>query len=228
MKFSEIEETAKSLQIQIWNRRQSLWPTRTASVLDMLDPAVAAKVLGVAYAEYEELGQFGLGRDRFEIAGMIDRQAGRIAVSKKFSRPVMRFTGAHELGHWILHPGDVMHRDRPIKGVTLERSGRSTPEKEADYFSACFLVPRKLAILRFEAAFNTRAPVRLDDALAFHLCPSDPDSLLRAEAGSLDIALALSTVRSYGGKHFHSLADQFQVSPPTMAIRLKELRLIED
>jgi Zn-dependent peptidase ImmA (M78 family) len=120
-----------------------------------------------------------------------------------------------------------MHRDRPIKGIYLDGSVRPSHEREADYFAACFLVPGKMLTKSFKKRFREK-PLILDDTVAFWLNPSDPDSLLRADIGSLDFALAVASASSYGGAHFMSLASQFGVSPTTMAIRLLELELIEE
>ncbi|MGH6881774.1 MAG: ImmA/IrrE family metallo-endopeptidase, partial [Hypericibacter sp.] len=164
----------------------------------------------------------------YEIAGLIDRQANKIAVSRKFPPETMRFTGAHELGHWLMHSKEVMHRDRPIKGLSSDGAARSPREQEADYFAACFLIPKKPLVAAFELAFKTKTPFVFNDTSAFWLCGTDPDSLLRADSSSLDRALALASAEHYAGTHFISLAKQFRVSITSMAIRLKELKLLEE
>ncbi len=217
----EIENQARQLQVRIWRQQEALWSGETPRPIQMLDPAIAANVLDVDFGYYEELGPFGDRRGRFEIAGLVDRHRRTIAISKRFKAETMRFTAAHEIGHWILHPGEMMHRDRPIEGLGREAPSRSAEEREADYFAACFLMPRKLITQAFEATFRVKAPFVFDDAAAFWLCPDDPDSLLRPDHGSLDRALVLSAAESYGGRHFQSLAKQFRVSVSTMAIRLQ-------
>lgn len=229
MKYADIEEEARRLQCEIWLKREALDLGNHPQMLELLNPVIGAAVLNVDFEYRDQLGRFGSGHDRFEVAGMLDRQARKIAVSRGFPYPTMRFTGAHELGHWLLHRGEVMHRDRPINGMTDTKRSRPPKEKEADYFAACFLVPRKFAGKAFEKTFQMEAPLKLDDTSAFWLSPGDPDHLLGAETGSLDFALAVASATYYGGRHFHSsLAKQFDVSVTTMAIRLRELRLIEE
>ncbi|HUX63732.1 ImmA/IrrE family metallo-endopeptidase [Sulfuricella sp.] len=223
----EIENIALSLQRRIWEQRTAIWPDQVPSPLGMLDPEIAAHVLGIQYEHWEELTPLAKQGKRVLIAGLLDRQARKIAVSDQFPDEIVRFTGAHEIGHWLLHPGQVMHRDLPIKGLG-ETLSRMPQEKEADYFAACFLMPRKLVKMALETTFLVNAPFVLDDNAAFWLCPHDPDSLLRADVGSLDCALSLAAAKSYGGRHFNSLAKQFRVSVKTMAIRLKELELIQE
>ncbi len=138
----------------------------------------------------------------------------------------MRFTGGHELAHWYLHTGELMHRDRPVKGLSIDKEPRSPLEKEADYFASCFLVPKKLTIELFEKTFG-KIPLELNDESAFWLSHGQPDSLFESKPGSLDFALAVATAIYYQGRHFISLTKQFGVSNTTMAIRLKELKLIE-
>lgn len=228
MDKSKIENAVLELHRRIWENRTAIWPDQVPNPLEMLDPEIAAHVLDIRYEHWPELTALVKQGKRVLIAGLLDRQARKIAVSDQFSDEIVRFTGAHEIGHWMLHPGQVMHRDRPIKGLVSEASSRDPQEREADYFAACFLMPYKLVKIALEATFLVKAPFVFDDNSAFWLCPTDPDSLLRADIGSHDRALSLAAAKSYGGRHFDSLASQFRVSVSTMAIRLKELELIQE
>ena len=137
MDRKKIEKEARLVQYEIWQKRDLLFPVGVPSPLAMFQPDIAARVLGLEYEYREQLGGFGYGRDRFEIAGMIDRPRSIIAVSMRFSYPVSRFTGAHEIGHYMMHPSEVMHRDRPV--FDIHDRARPPQEQEADYFAACFL-----------------------------------------------------------------------------------------
>jgi hypothetical protein len=225
MNKSNIEQVARDLQNRIWAERQTLWPGRQPHPRECLSPDIAARVLDVSYQQCERL-DFTLANGKYETAGILDRAKRTIVVSARFGPEVGHFTGAHEIGHLLLHPGEVMHRDRPIKGMTAGSVRREPREREADYFAACFLVPETLLRDALEFRFLTRIPFVFDDASAFQLCPEDPESLLRQEAGSMARALALATVERYNGRHFHSLAKQFRVSSTTMAIRIQELKMI--
>ena len=189
----------------------------------MLDPKFAAHVLGVKFELVEELGKFGNSKNRFEVAGAINRQKKLIQVSKMFLPEVMRFTGAHEIGHWVLHPNEVMHRDRPMSGPSAVRGIRGIIEQEADYFAACYLMPPNLLRLKIKQTFDMEPPIRVNDDIAFWLCPDEPDELLRPRV-DLDIREhILAGATSFQGQHFDSLAEQFHVSQTAMAIRLKEI-----
>lgn len=222
-----IESKARELQLKIWENQHIYWPTELPSLLNMWDPRIAAAALSIQFEEYEELGNFGSHGSRFEIAGMLDRQREKIAVARKFGTSVARFTAAHEIGHWVLHKDQVMHRDRPIRDLANLNPSRPRIEREADYFAACFLMPRKLVQDQLEKSFGLKSPLVFNDNTAFWLSPDDPESLLRADRDRLDRALAVASARTYACRHFHSLASQFRVSPMAMAIRLDELNLIE-
>ncbi len=159
------------------------------------------------------------------VAGLLDRQAKKIAVATQFSKEIVRFTAAHEIGHWLLHPHEIMHRDRPIDGSNNIEEARSAIEKEADYFSACFLMPENLLITKFEEMFGNE-PFIFDDTAAFNMSPSDPDILLNADEDSLDREFALAKCTRYNGRQVYSLSQKFGVSNSAMAVRLKKLKLI--
>lgn len=220
-----IEDLSVQILNEIWEHRSRFLPDHDPNMLEVLEPEFAASILGIGFEYREDLGRFGYRGTHFEVAGQINRGIGKISVSRKFPPEVMRFTGAHEIGHWLLHPGEGMHRDRPIKGLDHQSASRPQIEKEADYFAACFLMPAILVKRAFKLSFGTNK-FEFSEELAFHFCRSDPDSLLRPHTGSLDRELALSTAESFAGIRFASLAKRFWVSPTTMAIRLRELNLI--
>lgn len=219
----QIEQSARELQTELWVHRRALWPNQERRPLQVLDPEAAAHVLGVEFGYFESLGRFG----GFEAAGALDRQRRMISVSTRFRDDVVRFTAAHEIGHWRLHPNDIiMHRDRPVEGLSIELNRRPLKEREADYFAACFLMPDRLVREAFFEVFLVQSGFSFDEASAFELCPDDPERLLRPRLGSLDRELALASARSYRHIPFYPLAKRFGVSPTTMAIRLKELNLL--
>lgn len=222
----KIEKQARLVQYEIWHNRDALFPLGVPSPLAMFQPDIAARALGVEYEHREQLGRFGNGRDRFETAGMIDRTRGIIAVSTRFPYPARRFTGAHEIGHFVMHPHEVMHRDRPI--FDTYRRERPPQEQEADYFAACFLAPKKLVEEEFMARFIKKPPLPLTDTVAWNLLGESAHELFGPSAGSLDFAAAVAGAASFNGKHFKSLADHFGISVSAMAIRLQELGLVVD
>jgi hypothetical protein len=221
----EIEKRASNLQRELWARRSEFWPDRAApSYFDVLDPELAAFHLGVNFALCETLGRFGSPEDQFEVAGSIDRYRNQISISRKFRPDIMRFTAAHEIGHWLLHPGAEQHRDRPINGLDASsKRKRGTTEREADYFATCFLMPERLVRRTFVRLFGK--DLTFDEAAAFELSPSDFGAFLRPQQNTLSRELIMANAQRFNGLRFRSMAEQFGVSPTTMAIRLRELNL---
>ncbi|MCS6473769.1 ImmA/IrrE family metallo-endopeptidase [Burkholderia thailandensis] len=195
------------------------------SSIAMCSPDVAARVLDVQYEYRDNLGRFRAGQAFYEVAGILNRDRGIISVSTRFHQAAIRFTGAHEIGHFLLHPGEVFHRDRPVSNDHAEK--RPPREQEADYFAACFLASEKLVKQEFEPRFG-RGPLHLTDTVAYHLRKERMQELLRAPTGSLEFAAAVAGARVFAGKGFMSLAERFGVSIPAMAIRLQELGLVGD
>ena len=224
---SSIEQAARNLQVDIWQRRHEFWPDGVPSdPTQLLDPSVALRMLGFDYDASQPLGQFSHGQAYFEVAGLIDRSAMRVHISPQQPLPIRRFTAAHELGHAVLHDGLQMHRDRPMDGSEQERGSRDKFEKEADKFATFFLMPEKLVVERFRQAFLCDRFVFNDEtAIALNMpgvhSPESGCKSLR------ELARILANARYFNGRHFPSLADRFGVSVEAMAIRLEELKLLD-
>ena len=133
----------------------------------------------------------------------------------------MRYTAAHEIGHWLLHEDQLMHRDKPMTGERNLR--RSKTEAEADFFAACFLMPAKLLKSEIEETFGT-ASITFDEDFAFHLGLQDASAYLSEQREPFIRELAVASAESFAGKYFVSLAQRFRVSRESMAIRLSELQ----
>ena len=84
-----------------------------------------------------------------EVSGMLLREEGNqpvIGVNASQAPTRQRFTLAHELGHWQLHPGRVVILDRPVRinrrdGVSSTATDRE--EIEANDFAANLLMPEQ-------------------------------------------------------------------------------------
>ncbi|MEQ1813508.1 MAG: ImmA/IrrE family metallo-endopeptidase [Candidatus Nitrotoga sp.] len=227
MNNEQIRNLVRELHKEIWTKQKQLWPDKQMTPLQMLSPAKAAELYGVSYTEVDDLGcgNFPYGISNMRVAGLLHRTAKKIIVSTMFPIETVRYTAAHEIAHWLLHPNEIAHRDRPIDGSNKSGEIRPAIEQEADYFAACFLMPENLLIAQFKQLFG-KVPFIFNEASAFHLGGNDIDTLLFASNNSLDREFALARCGSYQGKQFHSLAKQFRVSDSAMAIRLKELKLI--
>lgn len=220
---SLIEKEARRLQFEVWSQRKLLWNTEP-SVPAMFEPMVVARVLGLEYELRDSLGAVDYRNGH--AAGVLNRRRETVSISTRFDYPTQRFTGAHEIGHYVLHPsvGDVVeHRDRPIFEIT---GWRPPYEADADYFAACLLVPRKALIEEFGKRFGTRKPLPYTSTVAFHVGLSMRD--FDSKRDRLIFAKALARAQSFDRLRFLSLAEYFKVSVSALAIRLWECGLVDE
>lgn len=222
----QIENEAIRLRHEIWDRRAHFWPGRQPHPLEVLDPQTAARVLGVDLQYFHELS-FALPQQRFATAGLLDRPNNKIAIARCYGSEIALFTAAHELGHFLLHKEKlVLHRDMPISG--LDQVPADPLEREANYFAGVYLMPTEFLTKVFKARFGS-APFVFDHAAAHYLRPGDVASLLHPYPGSRARSVALASAQTYAGRAFgSSLAQFFKVSVASMAIRLRELEIVQD
>jgi Zn-dependent peptidase ImmA (M78 family) len=229
METARIERDAHSVHREIWLRRHNIWPMGLPPVEAMLSPHIAARVLDLEYDVREAISGDGSRQFGAEAGGFLDRGRGIIAISAKCSYEVQRYTGAHEVGHAVMHPwiGDkVVHRDLPVGSAS--GYSRAPHEREADYFAACYLMPRKLVEKELAARFGSKKPLPRDETVAFHLRVVDTRGFFSASADSLMFASIVARAQSFGRGPFKPLTSHFGVSAKAMAIRLQELGLIEE
>ena len=221
-----IELRSRVLLKQFVEGRAEMFPTTVPHPVQQIDPENIAKHLEFDFAYSESLSSWGRARAG-DIAGELDKQRRLITISTRFSYEVQRFTAGHELGHlWLDHPGTVIHRDRPIYELRPD-SVRDPMEQEADYFAACLLAPRELVLRAYKARFGVGPPLPLSDAVAWNLCGDDAHKLLSNGVDGLRFGVAVARAERFNGKHFTSLAEHFGISFSAMAIRLRELNLID-
>jgi Zn-dependent peptidase ImmA (M78 family) len=220
----DIKQTARSLQAHLWKNRETIWPGRSiSSPLDVLDLQIALKSVGYEYSEVDGFEDVLDERGRTKVAGVINPLRKAVIVSGQFASDVRRFTGAHELGHAVLHPmAGAVHRDRASDGSALSYD---PVEKEADKFAAYFLMPEKQVVDRFLRVFGV-TPFALTEETAFALGSDLSD--IEKKCGTIkQRCLMLAGAERYNGRNIVSLAAQFRVSKVAMAIRLEELKLVE-
>ncbi len=220
---------AQELLRGLWKRRGEFWSRNIdPGELFPLDvPFVIHNVLGIRVEEPEEIPVEEEGR---EIAGFIDRKGKRIVVAQKYKSQWRRFTLAHELGHWILHPAVVLLRERPLNGSERDDYKRPHEEVEADAFAAELLMPTKLLKKVFRESFGPPIDGRIpDDDLAFWFSAASPTKIEPSELtarGPRYRAFLLAQAEIWQSTSVVPLADRFGVSPTAMAIQLEELGLV--
>lgn len=191
--------------------------------ITLLEPELVFELIGYSYAAMGSLGQFDHGQ--VEVAGIIDNSSKEVQISQQFPNNVQRFTGAHELGHALLHPDLAgRHRDKPVDGLNSNQR-RDPKEIEADKFAAYFLMPEKLVKRKFKEHFLTDCFV-LNDHTKFALGSLPED--FEDNCNDIDyLAEMLAVADNYNGQRRVPLAMEFKVSIRAMAIRLKELKLLK-
>jgi Zn-dependent peptidase ImmA (M78 family) len=224
-----IESKAHELHREIWLRREIIWPMGVPPPVAMLDPLVALENLGLNCELRDSASADGSRGADAEAAGFLDGRRGIVVISTAFSYEVQRFTAAHEAAHAVMHPwiGDkVLHRDLPSLGTQARRHEH---DREADYFAACYLMPRKLVETEFALRFGSRRPMPLTEATLFamRVPESGVRTVFSAPAGSLQFARLVASAEVWDRMRFKSMAEAFGVSPTAMAIRLEELGLVE-
>lgn len=232
----QIYVAARNLQIRLWADRYEIWGT-TVSLNDMIPfPTilVVERYLGIRVEQPEEIGDIYRESDelRAEIGGLLERREKLIKVASKFGLEWRRFTLAHEVGHWVLHPNLTSLREAPLSGGERANCRRSPEEQEADFFAAELLMARKL--LRKAALSNFGGPIdsghptqNLAQCLSQGVRRKISVQELLA-GGRRIVALLVAETSSFGldKPTFVPLAHRFGVSRVAMAIQLEELRLV--
>jgi Zn-dependent peptidase ImmA (M78 family) len=132
---------------------------------------------------------------------------------------------AHELGHALMHNQLFLHRDKALDGSSSKKF-RDLKELQADKFAACFLMPKKQVKSLFKEFFLTEKFV-INENTVFALNEKSVSAFRGKCRDTRGLAKILAKASFYKNKSFTSLADTFQVSIETMAIRLEELGLLE-
>lgn len=220
---SSIEGLVTKLQRDLWNQRIDLGLPTDVDPIELLNAEYAARIIGYDFSLHPSLGCIVRGRDRIVVAGVIDNSNRTIQIATDVDPNVARFTGAHEIGHAVLHPHlTSLHRDRPLNGANYSRE---RVEYEADKFAAFFLMPRKIVMHTFMSRFIT--PFKLRDETAYALLGKSYSTACELLPTRRHISRALAGAIQFNGRSFLSLTEYFGVSNESMAIRLEELGLVD-
>lgn len=213
-----------------------LWVLRDDYALHVDDPEELVRIAHVATPQcrygFEVVHKQEIPSDDadFDVAGVIDRHVKQILIAQKFPLPCRRFTIAHEVGHLVLHPGRVYHRDRPLQGNERFNSSRPTIEKEADLFAAELLMPSKLLTDVFISYFGGRVDgAEANEDLCYYLSRGTGRRISPNELRSMkayDRALLVAGASEFGTTMLQPLFERFSVSKSAMAIQLKDLKLV--
>ena len=108
-----------------------------------------------------------------EFSGLLIRKDGHalIGVNSSEPRTRQRFTVAHEIGHFVLHPKkDAFVDFRKDRGAGEAKPVR---ERQADMFAAALLMPRKVLLKDFRRMMKNGDTEEVTAALARHYAVSE-------------------------------------------------------
>lgn len=213
----------------MWRKRARICPVPHRELGDLIPirtDIIVRALLGIVLVEPEEIPSDNKG---MEIAGYMDRATGQIVVARKYRPEWRRFTMAHEIAHWRIHPDLCYHRDRPVTGAERANLSRPAEEQEADIFASELVMPSRPLVSYFERAFGAVINGKAMDAGTALLLATTGRKLNEIDL-SADLrrrSLAAAQASSFGpNRLFVSLSRRFGVSPTAMAIRLEELELV--
>lgn len=220
---------ARELLKLLWQRRREIWntPPDIAALIPIPVDVIARSLLGLTLDEPEEIPSEEVG---VETAGMMDRPTGLIVAAQKFPYEWRRFTIAHEIGHWVLHPNVRYHRDRPLNGGEHANGSRPKEEQEVDKFASELLMPTRVLNTYFLEMFGKPIDGRVStSALAQELSSIGNTSITREDLSrglQFRCMLVAKLSANRVGAYFPPLAKRFGVSTTAMAIQLEHLELV--
>jgi IrrE N-terminal-like domain len=180
-------------------------------------------------------GEFGMELDLF---GAIWLETGEIVIDERLDpeeRPSMegryRFTLGHEGGgHWRLHRPLVQvdggqeslfgHARQPTV-ICRSSQAKERVELQADLYSSCLLMPRKLVLQAWRDRFGNHHP-RILRRKGQIVVPCDVDEEIAAAGPPFDQDRDDEVLEHFA----RPFAQQFLVSPAAMRIRLEKLALL--
>ena len=190
--------------------------------VDWLDPATLSEIVGLAYETVPSIPLEGRAV-RDAPVGLLDVVRRHVLVSEELGLEVARYTGAHEIAHYLLHRRNFkQHFERAFDPT----KGRSRREREADEFAARFLMPDKLLRTRCSQVLalpdDSQLPIKVNDQVSFSLGPN----IAHIDRHKLDLEFALARLgRDFMNRPIVPLHQQFKVSTTALAIRLQEIEV---
>jgi Zn-dependent peptidase ImmA (M78 family) len=140
-----------------------------------------------------------------------------------------RFTVAHECGHWRLHQrliktdmvqGSLFLDNRAPKFICRSSEAKERVEWQADFYSSCMTMPRKLVFDAWQGRFGNTNPLARKKPRAEELSSLDPAAH----------AAFIKASRPFDDQFMESfaapLAEKFVVSRQAMRIRLEKIGLL--
>jgi hypothetical protein len=217
-----IRGQARDLLVRAWRAEAKRGEVELSRILPIEPRWVLSRVFpSWQFVDYRK--SLSNGRE----VGVLDRLTKTIQVNVSLPPTVRRFTGAHELGHLMLHKFRSL-RESPLDNGGISRRTNSPEEQEANLFAAELLMPsrlvRKLFLSRFGSALYRDL---LDDGTAFFYSGGGDFRLSDLRSMSLmEMAKVIAESEPLWTADSRPFTQIFGVSATAMAIQLMDLGLV--
>lgn len=178
-------------------------------------------VLGATYVESREV--------------VIDRRLDPVLEPDQEGR--YHFTIGHEIAHWQLHrpyvtsnpnQGELFDDETPRPAIVCRLKMSKTPiEFQADFYSACLIMPREMVYAAWREKYGSLRPVYYEDH-QFRPYAERPRSRRLTHVKLIMRDMDAPPGHYFFGKIAKQFAPLFRVSTEAMMIRLKELSLLQN
>jgi Zn-dependent peptidase ImmA (M78 family) len=221
-----IRAKARELISKLWlleKKRRGPSP-RFRDLLPLQPKQITTELLSLDYSELDEIGDLSVGNLRVALAGVMNRGQSLIAVSTRLTLEIRRFTAAHEIGHFVLHPEIISLREDPRTDAALRAPLRSLKEKEADIFAAELLMPEGIVNQAFARLWGDDIEDGdVDDDRAYYLTQGKYYAREFSELSRLERAKLIASEIPMTTADALPMAEIFGVSSTAMGIQLLDL-----
>jgi len=219
-----IRDQARNLLIRAWKAERVRQKIEVADILPIEPRWIVEQLFSEwSFEEPTEIGTFS-GRN---VVGVLDRVAKRIEVAANFPHRIRRFTGAHELGHLILHPKMQLLRESPLTGDGLQNRHTAPAEQEANVFAAELLMPTRIVRESFERRFGAFIDgASIDDDTAFYCTNGAFCASELKEKSPVELAMIIAAASPFTTSDSRTLCEIFDVSEIAMAIQMVDLGFV--
>jgi hypothetical protein len=230
-----IRSRARDLLASCWHRRVEFWRGRVQELDEFLlfaPDKIATGILGLKVIQVDGISAPSIlagEKPSVEIVGEMNRHSKVIRYVPKYGFVQGRFTLAHEIAHYVLHPGMVLHREMPLIHER-HQSQLSQEELEANLFGAELLMPGRCVREQFMARFAGIVDGRRRDESLFYWMSQQAPKLDKNQFFAVDAmyrARYVAKAQYVYGRSIISLCDFFRVSATAMAIQLINLGLVK-
>ncbi len=226
MRERHIRDQARNVLVRAWKTARE---HRQIEIADIL-PIEPRWIAGWLFTDwrFEEPPEIGTATSSGrKVAGLLDRATKKIEVASNLPHQIRRFTGAHEIGHLVLHPRLQLLRESPLSGDNLENRHTPPEEQEANIFGAELLMPTNIVRESFGRIFGPLVDgASINEDRAFYCTSGEIRASELQRLPPVELAMIIAEASPFTTSNSRSLCDIFGVSKIAMAIQLVDLGLV--